>query len=93
MHIGILEVRGRINASHSLKDKRRVIQSAQMRIRNKLNLSVAEVGDQDLRQVTSLAVVGVGSSKQVVEQELGKALRLLENTDGLDIFDTDLSFM
>lgn len=93
MHIGILEIRGRIVAAQSLKDKRKVIQSAQMRIRNKLNLSVAEVGDQDVRQLTCLAIVGVGSSKQVVERELGKALKILENTDGLDIFETDLSFI
>lgn len=93
MHIGALECSGRIFGSTSLKDKRRVIQSGLARIRTKFNLSVAEIGYQDDRQMTSLAIVGVGSSKQTVEKELQQALQVLEETDGLEIFDADITFV
>ncbi|MFC7442770.1 DUF503 domain-containing protein [Laceyella putida] len=93
MHIGLLEVEGRVFASTSLKDKRRVIQSVQVKIRNKFNLSVAEVEFQDDRQFTALAVVGVGSHAKVVEQELLQALRLIENAEGLEVTHTSITFM
>ncbi|AUS09130.1 DUF503 domain-containing protein [Laceyella sacchari] len=93
VHIGLLEVEGRVPVSASLKDKRRVIQSAQAKLRNKFNLSVAEVGYQDNRQLTALAVVGVGSHAKVVEQELRQALTVLENTDGLEVTYTSITFM
>lgn len=92
VHIGVLEFKGRVIASFSLKDKRRVIQSVQAKIRNRFNLSVAEVADQDDRQFVSLAVVGVGSNRMVVEKELEQALWLLEQTDGLEIIAADITF-
>ncbi len=92
MYIGVLEFKGRVIASFSLKDKRRVIQSAQAKIRNRFNLSVAEVADQDNCQFVSLAVVGVGSNRQIVEKELRQALRLLETTDGLEVVAADVTF-
>jgi uncharacterized protein len=91
--IGLLECDGWVINSTSLKDKRRVIKSALARISHKYNLSVAEVGKQDNRQYTSLAVVGVGSNKQIVEKELRQALRLLEETDGLEILEPNITFV
>lgn len=93
MYIGLLEVTGRVHESASLKDKRRVLKSGQTRIRNKFNLSVAEVDHQDDRQMTTLAIVGVGSDKKVVEQELQQALRLLEQTEGLEIFNDVITYV
>ncbi|WP_240627269.1 DUF503 domain-containing protein [Thermoflavimicrobium daqui] len=91
--VGLLECEGWVISSTSLKDKRRVIKSALTRIRNQFNLAVSEVGQQDDRQRTILAVVGVGSNKQILESELRQALRLLEETDGLEIINTDLTYM
>lgn len=93
MYIGVLECSGRIWESTSLKDKRRVIQSGLTRIRTKYNLSVAEIEHQDHRQMTSLAFVGVGSSKKIVEKELQQALHLLEGIDGLEIVDAVITFV
>jgi uncharacterized protein YlxP (DUF503 family) len=93
MHVGVLTVEGRIPDSFSLKDKRRVIRSGIDKLRNRLNLSVAEVGRQDDLRFTRLAVAGVGSSRKVVEKELAEALRLLESTDGLEILDQFVTFV
>jgi len=93
VYVGIQECEGRIIGSTSLKEKRRVIKSGISRIQHRFNLSVAEVGFQDDRQRTRLAMAGVGSSKKVVEQELRQALRLLEDLDGLEILHAELSFV
>lgn len=92
MVIGLLEVKGRVFASASLKDKRRVLQSVKAKI-HQLHLSIAEVEWQDDRQLTALAIVGVGSRAKVVEQELQQALRLIDHTEGLEVTHTSISFM
>ncbi|WP_424321681.1 DUF503 domain-containing protein [Hazenella coriacea] len=91
--IGLLEVSGRVIGSSSLKDKRSVIKRGQTRIRNQFNLSVAEIGHQDDRQITELALVGVGSNRVIVEKELQQALKLLESLDGLEIYEAELSYL
>jgi uncharacterized protein YlxP (DUF503 family) len=92
MIVGIQECRCRVIGSASLKDKRRVIKSGLDRIRHRFNLTVAEVDYQNDRQLTTLAMVGVGSGKHVVEQELQQALRLLENLDGLEVLDAVITY-
>ncbi|MBO2531731.1 MAG: DUF503 domain-containing protein [Thermoactinomycetaceae bacterium] len=92
MIVGIQECRCRVIGSASLKDKRRVVKSGLDRIRHRFNLSVAEVDFQDDRQLTTLAMVGVGSGKHVVERELRQALRLLENLDGLEVLDAEITY-
>ena len=48
MHIALLQATLSIPEAHSLKDKRRVIKSLKDRITNQMNVSVAEVGQQDV---------------------------------------------
>ena len=50
MIVGLCTVELFIPDGHSLKDKRRVLQSVKTRVRDKFNVSVAEVGEQDLWQ-------------------------------------------
>ncbi|HPU01038.1 MAG: DUF503 domain-containing protein [Firmicutes bacterium] len=58
----------------SLKRKRQVIQSLVKRLRNRFNISMAEVGCQDLWQRSELAVAAIcqnsGSADRVMEQVL-----------------------
>jgi uncharacterized protein len=48
MVVAILTVSLSIPQANSLKDKRRVIKSIKDRLRNGFNVSVAEIGDQDI---------------------------------------------
>lgn len=90
LFIGLLSCHCRIFGSTSLKEKRRVLQSVQTRIRQRFNLSVAEIDLQNDRQIAELAFVGVGSSQRVIEQELRKASQLLEQTVELEILDAQI---
>ena len=51
---GIVEIR--IHGSHSLKQKRGVVRSITQRVRNRFNLSIAEVGGQDTWQRAALGL-------------------------------------
>lgn len=60
--IGVLTLEMRFENSHSLKEKRHVVQSLKQRLRNKFNVAVAEIDYQDLWQRSALAVVTVSSN-------------------------------
>ena len=53
--IGVLTLELRIESSHSLKEKRHVVQSLKDRLRHKFNVSVAEIAHQDLWQRATIA--------------------------------------
>ncbi len=59
--IGVLTLELRIEDSHSLKDKRHVVQSLKERLRHKFNVSVAEIDCQELWQRAVVAAVTVSS--------------------------------
>ena len=60
----------RLENSHSLKDKRHVVKSLRDRLRNKFNVSVAEIDCQDLWQRAVVAAVTVSSDKVHAERVL-----------------------
>ena len=65
--IGVLTLEIRIEGSHSLKDKRHVVKSLKDRLRNKFNVSVAEIDYQDLWQRALIAAVTVASDHSHAE--------------------------
>jgi len=68
--IGVLTLELRLENSHSLKDKRHVVKSLRDRLRNKFNVSVAEIDCQDLWQRAVVAAVTVSSDKVQAERVL-----------------------
>ena len=68
--IGVLTLELRIESSHSLKEKRHVVQSLKERLRHKFNVSVAEIAHQDLWQRATIAVVTVSSGRENAEKVL-----------------------
>src|SRR2546427_10763535 len=68
--IGVLTLELRLENSHSLKDKRHVVKSLRDRLRNKFNVSVAEIDCQDLLQRAVVAAVTVSSDKEQAERIL-----------------------
>ena len=68
--IGVLTLELRIESSHSLKEKRHVVQSLKDRLRHKFNVSVAEIAHQDLWQRATVAAVTVSSDRENAEKVL-----------------------
>ena len=73
--IGVLTLELRLENSHSLKDKRHVVESLKTRLRNKFNVAVAEIDHQDLWQRAAIAAVTVSSDHVHAE----KVLRSVED--------------
>lgn len=72
MVIGTLKIDVFIGESNSLKSRRRVVNSLKDRIRSRFNVSVADVGEQDLWQRASLGVAVVSGDRRFVDEVLSK---------------------
>ena len=82
-----------IPGAQSLKDKRAVLQRVMTRLKQKYNISVAEVDYQDMWQRTVIAIVVVSSSKVSSERELQKALAYLDSFPELERFATNIAWL
>jgi uncharacterized protein len=68
--IGLLTLDLHFPGARSLKDKRQALRSLEQRIRNRFNVSIAEVEHQDLWQRARLAVVSVNTDHTHLESTL-----------------------
>lgn len=73
--IGVLTLEICVEHSHSLKDKRQVIKSLKDRLREKFNVSVAEIAHLDSWQLSAISVVTVSNDRIFAE----KVLQSVEN--------------
>lgn len=87
MFIGVCTFEVHIGESGSLKAKRHVLRSLKDRIRNRFNVSVAEVDDNDLWQKASLAVAAVSNDKSHLNQTLDHVLDLVRAVPELSLLD------
>ena len=74
MMVGVLTLEFFLNYSHSLKEKRRFINSFIDRLKNRYNVSVSEIGYQESWQRTIIAVAMVNSQQAVIQQVLSRIL-------------------
>ena len=74
MSLGLCTVKLRLPENHSLKDKRRVLKSIVTRVRNKYNVAIAEMDDQDLWQLATLGIACLSNDAQQVDEVLSKVV-------------------
>jgi hypothetical protein len=79
MVIGVCTIHLNIPMAFSLKDKRQVVRSVIARLRNEFNLSVAEVGQQDIWTEAVIAAVTVSSEADYAHGLLMRAVQWVEN--------------
>ena len=92
MLLGSLQLTLRLYASSSLKEKRFVLQSVKKRLQNRFNLAVAEVDDQDQWRSAVLGVVTVGTDKAVVDRELERVTRFLDDDGRFEVVDRTVEY-
>ena len=79
MHVGICQIRLLIPENGSLKDKRRVLKAITSRLSGKFNVSVAEVGDNDIWQAATLGISCVSNDKRHANEVLSKAVSFVSD--------------
>jgi uncharacterized protein YlxP (DUF503 family) len=93
MIVGAAAVELHIHGSQSLKAKRGVVRSIAQRVRNRFNLSVAEVGGQETWQRAVLGLVTVGSDRQRVRSVLEQVLSFIEELHLAEVLGSDLELV
>jgi uncharacterized protein YlxP (DUF503 family) len=77
--IGAAVVELHVRGAQSLKAKRGVVRTLVARLRNRFNLSVAEVGGQDTWQRAVLGIAAAGSDRVFVRRQLERAVEFIDD--------------
>jgi uncharacterized protein YlxP (DUF503 family) len=85
--VGVLHLDLRIHDCHSLKEKRGCIRQIITRTRNTFEVSVAEVGCQDLWQRAEIGVTTVGNDRAVINQRLDHVINFVDELGAADLVD------
>jgi uncharacterized protein YlxP (DUF503 family) len=91
MAISFLTIELRIEAAHSLKDKRQVVRSLKDRLRANFNVAVAELDPNDLWQRATVGVVSISDSRDYLSGLMSSVEReamKIANNNGAEIIDT-----
>jgi uncharacterized protein YlxP (DUF503 family) len=78
MVVGVLRLTFHIPHARSLKDKRRVVLSFRDRVRSRFDVSIAEVGAQDLHQRAVFGVSVVSGDAAVCDSVLEQVAHVAE---------------
>lgn len=91
--VGLCTIELFIGDSQSLKDKRQILLSVKDRLRQKFNLSVAEIDGQDLWQRTVLALACVANDGRYVNQVLDQALSLIRSYPAVEVIQSRIELL
>lgn len=93
MVVGILTLQFALHGNDSLKGKRRVALSLKQKLRNKFNVSAAEVAMQDVWDTLVLAVAMVSDDAVYARKQLQKALSMAEAATDAELVDDDIEIV
>lgn len=93
MVIGLLTVELEIEWAHSLKDKRKVLQSLKERVRKRFNVSIAEVADNEVWNIASLGIAVVSNQQRFANQVLSQVLNLIDQHPDCETTDCATEFI
>jgi hypothetical protein len=93
MVVGVLRLSLSIPAASSLKDKRQVVRKITGRIRARFEVSVAEVGENDIWQRAQLGIAVVGNDRRFVNEVLDKVRGFVDELYLAPILDQELEIL
>ncbi|KPL03763.1 MAG: hypothetical protein AMJ73_05340 [candidate division Zixibacteria bacterium SM1_73] len=93
MVVGLAHIDIHIPESGSLKSKRHLLKGIKDRVKNKFNVSIAEVGHNDLWQRTTIGVSVVANDKKFANQVLSKVVEQINKENGLQILDYSIEIL
>ena len=83
MVVGIVKIKIYVPGVHSLKEKRMIVKSICSKVRNRFNVSIAEVEDQDIHQSIILGFACVTTSNAHADNIIDTVIGFVEgNTEG-----------
>ena len=93
MTVGILNIILYIDSSHSLKEKRMVVNSVKARLRSNFNVAVTQMEDGDKWQRANLVVVGVERHRDILNSTLSNVVNFVGNRSDVSIIDYSMELI
>jgi len=93
--IAFLTLELRIEAAHSLKDKRQVVRSLKDKLRASFNVAVAELEQTDLWQRATVGVVSISGSRDYLRglmENVERSSTRIVNNAGAEIVDSFIEY-
>ena len=87
MVVGVASIDIHIPGSGSLKSKRHILKGIKDRVKNRFNVSIAEVDHNDLWQRATLGVSVVANQKQFANRVLSGVVDFIGKENGVQILD------
>ena len=87
MYVGCCSIKFFLHGNHSLKGKRRIIRILKDRLKNKFNVSVAEIGNQDVWQSLHIGIVSVNSDPKYLEGQVTRVVDAIEKMHLAEVTD------
>lgn len=82
MKVLVMTINLRAEWVHSLKEKRMVVRSITQKLKNKFNISVNEVGNQDIHNYITIGITGICATNAQVDSTYENIINFVEeNTD------------
>jgi len=93
MIVAVAVVEIRVHGSRSLKAKRGVVRSITQRVRNRFNVSVAEVGGQQTWQRAELGLSAVGEQRTHTRGLIERAIEFIEELHLAEVVAVDVEIL
>jgi uncharacterized protein len=93
MVVGVCQLDLLIPGNHSLKGKRHVLRQVFDRVRNKFNVAISEVGDNDLWQRAQIGICAVSNDRRHINSSLDKVIDFIEKMYLVEIVHTEMEMI
>jgi len=90
MVVGTLKIAFRLHDNRSLKGKRKVVKSIMGKVKSRFNVSISEVGSNDMWEKIELGVSAVGNDRRHIDSSLNHVLNYIDSLYLASIVDTRL---
>ncbi len=93
MVVGVIHFDILINGAFNLKEKRGHVKRLILKIRNKFNVSAAEVGYQDLWQRTKIGIAVVGPDTALVNSLIDRITDFVYANGDFEVIDREIEVL
>jgi len=93
MVVGLGIITFRLHDCRSLKGKRKVIKSIIKQMQNRFNISVAEVGANDVYQRAEIGFALVGNDRMVINSKADKVLNMVDDLGLAEMIDSEMEIL
>ncbi len=93
MVVGVCHITLIIHDNHSLKGKRQVLKSLMEKVKNRFNVSIAEVGGNEAWQRAEIGISAVGNDRAFINSALDKVLNFVESLHMAEIAGHDIELI